>query len=460
MRLLGLDISLAKSSGSLTQTQVIGDRGNWWWPVVREPFSGAWQRNVEVRTDLVLSYNAVYSCISRISSDISKLRMKLLERDADGIAMETTSPSFSPVLRRPNRYQNRIKFLQIWLISKLVHGNTYLLKVRDNRKIVTALYILDPARVRVSVAPDGSIYYELRRDDLSGITDETVLVPASEIIHDIHTPLYHPLVGVSPIYACGLGAMQGLNIQRNSTDFFQNGAKVSGVLSAPAHIDDDTAKRVKEHWDTEYQNQNAGKIAVLGDGLKFESMSMNAIDAQLIEQLKWTAEQVCSCFRVPGYMVNIGTPPTYNNIEALNQQYYSQCLQELIESIELCLEEGLGLTGTYEVELDLEGLLRMDTAAQYKAIGDGIVGGFLKPNEGRAKLNLPKVKGGDTPYLQQQNYSLAALAKRDSQADPFNKVTPSAPAPAGPAEDDPADDPAATKQLAMWELRSALGIAA
>jgi hypothetical protein len=52
-------------------------------------------------------------------------------------------------------------------------------------------------------------------------------------------------------------------------------------------------------------------------------------------------------------MVGIGQPPTYNNIEALNQAYYSQCLQSLIESIELLLDEGLELPKPLGTEFEL-----------------------------------------------------------------------------------------------------------
>jgi phage portal protein BeeE len=63
----------------------------------------------------------------------------------------------------------------------------------------------------------------------------------------------------------------------------------------------------------------------------------------LIEQLKWTAEVVCSTYHVPPYKIGIGAMPVYNNVQALNTEYYSQCLQVLIEAIELCLDEGLGM---------------------------------------------------------------------------------------------------------------------
>ena len=81
----------------------------------------------------------------------------------------------------------------------------------------------------------------------------------------------------------------------------------------------------------------------LTGGWTYTPITMTAIDSIAVNQLKMSAETVCSCFHVPPYMIGVGQPPTYNNIEALDQQYYSQCLQALIESIELCLDEGLAL---------------------------------------------------------------------------------------------------------------------
>jgi HK97 family phage portal protein len=111
----------------------------------------------------------------------------------------------------------------------------------------------------------------------------------------------------------------------------------------PARSGDDTAARLKEAWDTKFSGDNAGKVAVLGDGLKYERMALTAEESQLIDQLKWTAEVVCSVFHVPSYKIGVGQMPTYSNIQSLNVEYYSQCLQSLIESAELCLDEGLGI---------------------------------------------------------------------------------------------------------------------
>jgi HK97 family phage portal protein len=430
------------------------DSGRGWYPfypLVREPFTGAWQRNLELRPESIATFHAVYSCITLIASDISKVEVRLVEQDDNGIWSETFSPTFSPVLAKPNRYQNRIKFYEQWIVSKLVHGNTYVLKERDNRGsgqfqgAVRAMYILDPMRTRALVAPDGEVFYQLSRDNLAGITEESgdnLIVPASEIIHDVMVPLYHPLCGVSPLTACGLAAATGLNIQNQSSTFFRQQSQPSGILIAPGRVTEEDAKRLKAHWEANYTGDNVGRVAVVGDGLKYEAMSINAVDAQLIEQLKWSAETVCSCFHVPPHKISIGPMPNYNNVEALDQQYYSQCLQALFENIEICLDEGLGLTDlvgkTYGTEFDLDNLMRMDTATLLKALSDGVRGGLLAPNEGRKRLGYKPVEGGDTPYLQHQDYSLAALAKRDASEDPFAATGP-APSPA-PAIPPPADD--------------------
>jgi len=438
------------------------DNRGGWTPIIRESYGGAWQQNVEVTLGSVLAHSTVFRCISLIASDVAKMRLRLVAQDGDGIWSETDSPAYSPVLRKPNRYQNRIQFFVSWMESKLVRGNTYVLKERDNRGVVVRLYVLAPDLVRPLVADDGSVFYELRRDPLSGIESGSVTVPASEIIHDRWNTLFHPLVGLSPIFAAGLAATGGLAIQNNSARFFNNGSNPGGVLTAPGAISNETAQRLKDHWDQNYSGANVGKVAVLGDGLAYQPMAVKATDAQLIEQLKWSSETVCSVFGVPAYKVGVGTAPAYNNVEALNQAYYTDCLQIHIESVELCLDEGLGIGvgvkvegRTYGTEFDLDDLLRMDTATQIETLTKATLGGLMKPDEGRRKIGLGKTEGGDAVYLQEQNYSLAALAKRDAKTDPWG-AEPSAPAePDPPANDDEAQV-RATVALLEKDFREAL----
>lgn len=408
-----------------------------WGLAVREPFSGAWQKGItEDKKENILKNSAVFACVTGIASDIAKLRIKL-DRNVDGIWEEITENNkWLPVLRKPNHYQTRINFVEQWILSKLLIGNAYILKGRDNSGIVNALYPLCPSLVVPLVSDQtGEVFYQLGNDYLSGLKT-SVVVPAREIIHDRMNCLWHPLIGVAPLYACGMAATMGNKIQNSSTYFFDNRAIPGGVLTAPGTITQPTADRLKADWEKNFGGQNSGKVAVLGDGLKFEMMQMTAQAAQLEEQLKWTVEDVARAFHYPLFKLGGPVPALAGNINALITTYYTDCLQALIESLELCLDEGLALPAGMGTELDLDNLMRMDASGQYEMITAAVSGGgWLKPNEGRFKVNLPPVIGGDTPYLQQQNYSLAALAKRDAD-DPFEKPKPALPPQEPPAKEE------------------------
>lgn len=443
MKIFGLELSIARVAKTL---QNVAGAGGPWSSLVRESYAGAWQQNVVLSPAATLTYSAVFACITLIASDLAKLRVKLMSLiPGTFVWQEISNPAYSPVLRKPNDYQTRVQFWESYYISKLRSGNTYVLKQRDLRGVVVALYVLDPLLVQPLVADDGSVFYQLSMDRLSGV-NESIVIPAREIIHDRWNCMFHPLVGISPLYASALAATQGMNIQNNSSWFFANKSMPGAILTAPGNIPPETAERLKIAWDQNYSGANAGKVAVLGDGLKFDKIPINADEMQMIEQLKWTGETVASTFHVPPYKIGVGQIPANSNVQALNVEYYSQCLQVLIESTEVCLDEGLGMSYDIGTEVDVDNLLRMDSVTLTQSLKDAVGAGIMTPDEARAKMDLPPTPGGNTPYLQQQNYSLAALAKRDASDDPFGNKKPATPPP-DPNAPPPPDPNAPTKMI-------------
>lgn len=453
MNIFGLSITRARTTKAALPTPVPQGTGGWF--RLLESYAGAFQHNVTVTLTDVLSHPVVFACIDLISSDFGTMECRIVAEDENDIYTEVEPAAFAPVLRKPNRYQTAPQFFYQWQQSKQIYGNAYVLKERDNRGVVVRFYVLDPQRVTPMVAEDGSVFYQLRSDNMAGgeLTVD-VTVPASEIIHDRFHCLYHPLVGQSPIFACGIAATLGLNIQSSSTRFFGNGARPSGILTAPGEISNDTATRLKENWESNYAGTNVGKVAVLGDGLKYEALAMKATDAELVNQDKAVNEKICTAFRVPAYKVGAAPPPAYNNIEALSQQYYNDCLRRLIVEAEYCIDDGLALPKPYYSDFDTDDLLRMDTAALVTSLTAAVGGKLMTPNEARRKLNLKPVVGGDTVFAQQQDFSLEALHNRD-QNDPFSTPDPAPPAdPPVPANDQMPTEAEASK--ALYAMRKAL----
>ena len=205
--------------------------GSWWgslagaWGVIREPFAGAWQRNLsEAATPSIVAFSSVYACVSAISGDISKLPICIKRKNKKGGFDDFPNHPMSRIVWKPNGFQTRNDFIQQVLVSALLAGNAYIWKQRDNRGVIKALYVLNPRDVQVLVAETGDIFYRCKREVLAGQgkAQEAITFPASEIIHHRLMTLEHPLFGVTPLYAAGTAAQVGARIIMNSTAFFGN----------------------------------------------------------------------------------------------------------------------------------------------------------------------------------------------------------------------------------------------
>lgn len=440
MQLLGFELSLRRLP--LTPLPRAGASGLLPGVTVQEPYTGAWQRNDSLVGTSLLSNPAVFTCETKIARDIAKLWLRLVVETSEEVWEPASNPAYSPVIRKPNHYQTTAQLLEQWILSKLTYGNAYILKRRDRRGVVDALFCLPADTVTPLVAPDGSVYYEIRRPDvdLTGLwstkTDrDSRIVDAGELVHDRWNCLFHPLVGISPLYAAALAATQGTTMQGASTQFFGNGNQPGGILVAPGAMSDATLERLQTRW----KDRKPGTIAVVSDGLKYESLALSSVDAQFIEQLAWTTETVAMVYGVPMVLLNSGKGAPYGANEPVIQLYHDECLQPLITAVEDSYDQALEFQvgSGLGVELDIDGLFWMDTQTRVKAATETTRGGVLSPNESRRKyFGLKPVEGGDSPMMQQQQFSLSALAERDA-ADPFLQPTP-APAAAAP-DDEPAE---------------------
>lgn len=414
MRLFGLDIM--RTSKSLTPVPTRG-----WFGLIREPFTGAWQKDLEETRGTMLCYPTLYACMSRIAQDIGKLPYQLKRDDGNGVWTVVENPAYSPVLRNPNPYQTAQQFRESWILSKLIHGNAYILKGRDARGVVTSLYVLDPSAVMPMIADTGDVFYQLNYTSTNNLLPQSypggkLTIPAREIIHDRMNTFHHQLIGVPPLCAAHWPATKNLKILKNSTEFFAKGAQPGGILTAPAGMSETDAKAVKEYWDTSFTGEGRGTIAVIGADMKYTAFAFNAADSQLVEQMRYSDEQVCQPFGIPPFKIGLGSIPAGLGVDSINQLYYADALQAHIEAMEYLLDDGLAISRPLGIECDLDPLLRMDVGKQADVITKLIGGKALTPDEGRARLGYSHTGGGDTLWGQHQDYPLGVLAGRTDVA--------------------------------------------
>jgi HK97 family phage portal protein len=432
MKIFGLEIRRAEKALHAVSDWRDG------WRRIHEPYAGAWQQNVEEKQGTVLCYPTLYACLNRISQDIGKLPFLLKELQSNGTEMVVDNPAYSPVLKKPNHYQTAQQFREAWALSRMIHGNTYVLKGRDDRNVVTRLYVLDPCRVLPLVSDSGDVYYQINYTTSENLLPanypaEQLIVPAREIIHDRLNCFHHQLIGVPPVCAAHWPAVKNLKILKSATEFFNNHAQPGGILTAPAGMSEADAQAVQAYWASAYSGDNAGKVAVIGADMKFTAFAMKSADSQLVEQMRYSDEQICQPFGIPPFKIGIGSIPAGLGVDAINLLYYDDALSGPIESMENLLDEGLNISGKLGIWMDLEPLLRMDVGKQAE-VETALVGGKIKtPDEARRRFNLAPTGGGGTLWGQHQDYPLGTLAER-------NDLSPVAPAPE--PEADPALDEA------------------
>lgn len=449
MKLFGLPVPFTKQTDQNTVTpirplyMIETPQGT-----VTEAFAGMWSRQLQMEgASSLLAFSSVYACVQLIARDISKLPLRLqrLTSEEPEVWQNEDNPSYSPLLRAPNRYQTPNQFLEYWVASKLIHGNAYALKQRNGAGKVEALYLLDPQKVMAMVAPDGQVFYKANTDTLAGLATP-VMVPGDEMIHDRMNCFFHPLCGVSPLYAAAMSASQGRRIQTNSSKFFENMSRPSLHLSFVGQIDAAKAEQWKAEFEQKFSGANLGKLLITGGDAKLNQLTIPAEQAQLVEQLGWTGEDAARAFGVPFYKLGLGDIPA--DIVGVNQEYYDRILHPHIRDIEALFWSGLALATDLQVNFDTRELLRLDDkrrAEKHELLSRA---GVKKPNEARAEEGLPPVKGGDTPYLQQQNFSLGALSKRDESDDPFGTKKPETTPPAAPRVED-GDQPSEEERMAL-----------
>lgn len=397
--------------------------GNHHWNriLVDEPYSGAWQKNDELTQNQKACFPTVFSCISLISKDIGKMGLTL-KRWKDGVLQSTGHPfDLRYILKKPNHFQTWQQFQEYWTNCLLLRGNAYIFIVRDVFGVPARLVCLNPDLVQPLVSESGEIFYSVYNDLLAQTEPENI--PASEIIHDRINCLYHPLVGLSPIFACGVAAGVGHHILHATSKLFSNGARPASLLVAPGPLENSKAKEMQKRWNEKFTGNGIGGTAVLSDGVQYTQLGISAIDAQTIEQLKYSSFMIATAFNVPPFKLGLEPPPS--DVQSANEIYFSDCIQAYVESRENLIDEALELKTKYSCELylDIDALIRMDRTSKMNFFSTGTQRGIFSPNEARAAFGYGPVSGGESPMIQQQNYSLEAIRKRDAKDDPFEKST-------------------------------------
>ena len=351
-----------------------------------------------------------YACIRAIAEDIGKLPLFTYRRlEPRGKERASTHPLYALLHDAPNDDMESMTFRETLTHHALAWGNGYALIDRDTRMQPVALLPIHPSRVVVRRNDRGLLVYDVYGgESLPGSSLTNMYrVQAEDMLH-LRGLGSDGIVGysVAQIAAESLGL--SLATQTFGAAFFGNGAAMGGVLEHPGKLSDQAAKHLRESFEGVYSGpQNAGKVGILEEGMKYERLSIPPNDAQFLETRLFQVRDVARWFRMPLHKINDLEFATYTNIEQQAIEYVVDTLQPWCVRWEQQLQRKLfGVRSTYFCEHALQGLMRGDQAARASFYKDMFGIGGLSPNDIRDLENLnPMGPEGDLYFVATNNFT-------------------------------------------------------
>ncbi|MEG3640670.1 phage portal protein [Magnetococcus sp. PR-3] len=343
---------------------------------------------ITVNRETAMRVSAVYACVRAIAEPVSFLPVHVYrEKKGGGKEKITDHPVAHFLGVEPNEYMMPSTYREAVTGCAVLQGNGYSLIDRNGAGKAIELRPLSPEQVMVERF-NGVLRYRV---------DGTV-IPKSDMLH-IPAFGFDGLQGYSPLTVARESIGLAVATERYGSKLFKNGARPGGVLTTANRLGPEGRKRLKTSWENAHGGAgNAHGVAVLEDGMTWQSVGMTAEDSQFLETRKFQINDIARIFRVPPHMIGDLERATFSNIEHQGYEFVRYTLLPWITRWEQEVRRKLlGVdTGLY-LKFNPEGLLRGDVKNRYAAYGRGIQDGWLTRNEARAWEDLDPLEGLDEP---------------------------------------------------------------
>lgn len=344
---------------------------------------------------------AVYSCVRILSEALASLPLHLYRYKVGGKERVYDHPLFHLLHDEPNSEMTSFVFRETLMSHLLIWGNAYAQVIRDGAGRVVGLYPLLPNKVEVGRDKSGEIFYTYARtsDENPNFKDYgTVVLRKQDVLH-IPGLGFDGLVGYSPIAMAKNAVGMTLACEEYGASFFANGANPGGVLEHPGVLKD--PKKVRDSWNEVYRGtNNAHKVAVLEEGMKYQQIGIPPEEAQFLETRKFQINEIARLYRIPPHMVGDLEKSSFSNIEQQSLEFVKYTLDPWVIRWEQALQRSLLLPKEkteYFIKLNVDGLLRGDYQSRMSGYSVGRQNGWLSANDIREMEDMnsiPENEGG------------------------------------------------------------------
>ena len=356
---------------------------------------GAAASGKNVTEETAIQISTVYACVRVLAETIASLPLNVYESDGKGGSRIAQNHPLEYLLHdAPNEEMTSFIWREQMMTQILLRGNSYSQIVRSGKTAILSIYPLLSSNMTVDRDNSGALTYKYQMAD-----ENTITLSPSEVLH-IPGMGFDGIMGYSPIALMKTTLGLTLAAEEYGSKVFGNGATPAGVLTHPNRLKD--PEKLRNAWNAAYGGSaNAGKIAILEEGMKFERISMPNSEAQFLETRKFQVSEICRIYRVPPHMVGDLEHATFSNIEHQSISFAVHTIRPWLVRIEQSMNKALfseNERGKYFVKFNMDGLMRGDYKSRMEGYAIARQNGWMSADDIRGLENLNPIgaaKGGE-----------------------------------------------------------------
>lgn len=370
-----------------------------------------------------LQIGAVYACTRLLSDTISALPVDtFVRRNGDRVPYR---PRPAWVSEPDGPGSSRIDYMQQVVVSMLLSHGAVIQVLRNGAGQPVALVPLDPTRVEV-------VRNKQTRAREFVIDGGQAVLGADEVLYITEMRRPGALKGVSRVDE----VKQTLGLARALDEFaaryFANGANTSGLIEFPGNLTGEQAKELVDAFEAAHRGlKKSHRPGVLSGGAKFAKTGADGEQAQMLQSRQFAVEEIARIFRVPPSMIGLNTPGamSYASVEHNAIQFVRYSLVPLVAKIEEA--HSRLLPDEAFLRINMEGLLRGDSATQAQIFSTALQAGYMSINDIRRILDMRPVENGDQVRVPLANIDLTAsgLVEMSQRVEMASKLVQSGYAP-------------------------------
>lgn len=350
-----------------------------------------------------MQHAAVFQCVRVLSESIGMLPLGLRQQSGHSSDLALDHPVHHVIHHAPNTFQTAQEFWEMCIAHLGYAGNFYAYKVKNGKGQLRELIPFHPHQVSPERQPDFSMRYHVVFDN-----GQSETLPQSDLFH-IKLFSLDGIKGVNPIAYARNTIGLGMSLEKHGARLFKNGGRPSGILSTEGNLSQDQAQQYRSNWEAAHGGNRSGGTAVLGNGLKYQTIALSAVDSQWLESRKYQKSDIAAFYRVPPHMINELERATFTNIEHQSTEFVTNTLMPYVTKIEARIKTDL-LTKTeqqagFYAKFNVNALLRGDMQSRADYYAKMVQNGALSPNEIRAFEDQNPRAGGDI-YLTPMNMAI------------------------------------------------------